>query len=282
MGKIIACIDGSIYSPSVADHSAWVAKRLAAPVELLQVLGRREASSSDLSGNISADAQQHLLAELAQLDAERAKLIQKRGRMVLDAMKARLEEAGISNVTTSLRHGDLLETLAERETDAELVVIGKRGEAADFAAAHLGSNLERVVRASHRPILVASRAFVPIDKALIAFDGGSSALKAVDQLSRSPLLQGVEVHLVTVGSDTPEMRRRLEGAVAQLKGGGHTVQMRFVNGVPDKAIAEIVDNEGMNLLVMGAYGHSRIRSLVIGSTTTEMIRSCKVPVLLFR
>ena len=78
------------------------------------------------------------------------------------------------------------------------------------------------------------------------------------------------------------MRRRLEGAVAQLKGGGHTVQMRFVNGVPDKAIAEIVDNEGMNLLVMGAYGHSRIRSLVIGSTTTEMIRSCKVPVLLFR
>ncbi len=282
MGKIIACIDGSIYSPSVADHSAWVAKRLAAPVELLQVLGRREASSSDLSGNISADAQQHLLAELAQLDAERAKLIQKRGRMVLDAMKARIEEAGISNVTTSLRHGDLLETLAERETDAELVVIGKRGEAADFAAAHLGSNLERVVRASHRPILVASRAFAQIDKALIAFDGGSSALKAVDQLSRSPLLQGVEVHLVTVGSDTPEMRRRLEGAVAQLKGGGHTVQMRFVSGVPDKAIADIVENEAMNLLVMGAYGHSRIRSLVIGSTTTEMIRSCKVPVLLFR
>jgi len=33
---------------------------------------------------------------------------------------------------------------------------------------------------------------------------------------------------------------------------------------------------------MGAYGHSRIRSLIIGSTTTEMIRSCKVPVALFR
>jgi hypothetical protein len=31
---------------------------------------------------------------------------------------------------------------------------------------------------------------------------------------------------------------------------------------------------------MGAYGHSRIRSFVIGSTTTEMVRSCKVPVLM--
>jgi nucleotide-binding universal stress UspA family protein len=33
---------------------------------------------------------------------------------------------------------------------------------------------------------------------------------------------------------------------------------------------------------MGAYGHSRIRNLFVGSTTTEMIRSCKVPILLFR
>jgi nucleotide-binding universal stress UspA family protein len=33
---------------------------------------------------------------------------------------------------------------------------------------------------------------------------------------------------------------------------------------------------------MGAYGHSRIRTLIIGSTTTEVIRSCLIPVLLFR
>ncbi len=32
----------------------------------------------------------------------------------------------------------------------------------------------------------------------------------------------------------------------------------------------------------GAYGHSRIRNLIIGSTTTEMIRSCKIPIVLFR
>jgi nucleotide-binding universal stress UspA family protein len=34
--------------------------------------------------------------------------------------------------------------------------------------------------------------------------------------------------------------------------------------------------------LMGAYGHSHIRNLIIGSTTTAMIRSCKIPVLLFR
>ncbi|MGL4438835.1 MAG: universal stress protein [Bosea sp. (in: a-proteobacteria)] len=282
MSRIIACIDGSIYSHSVADHAAWAAKRLSASVELLQVLGRREAGSSDLSGNIAADAQATLLAELAALDAERAKLIQKRGRLALDDAKARIELAGTTDVTSTLRHGDLLDTLAEKEATADLIVIGKRGEAADFAKGHLGSNFERVVRASHKPILVAARAFKPITKALIAFDGGASALKAVDQLSRSPLLAGVMLHLVTVGDDQPEMKRKLESAVAQLKAGGHQAELRFVTGQPDKAIAAMVEQESFHLLIMGAYGHSRIRSLMIGSTTTELIRSCKVPVLLYR
>ena len=40
--------------------------------------------------------------------------------------------------------------------------------------------------------------------------------------------------------------------------------------------------EEHELLVMGAYGHSRLRSLILGATTTEMIRSYRVPVLIMR
>jgi nucleotide-binding universal stress UspA family protein len=43
-----------------------------------------------------------------------------------------------------------------------------------------------------------------------------------------------------------------------------------------------VEALNIDLVAMGAYGHSHIRNLIIGSTTTEMIRSCKVPVMLFR
>ncbi len=282
MPRILACIDGSAYSESVADHAAWAAGRLSASVELLQVLGRREAGTPDLSGSIAPDEQRALLEELAALDAERAKLLQRRGRMVLEAARARLAGAGITAVTLSLRHGDLLDSLAEAEDTADLVVIGKRGEAADFATLHLGSNLERVIRASRRPVLVASRAWRPIRKALIAFDGGVSALKAVDHVSRSPLFVGLEIHLVTVGMETPAARHALESAAAQLRGGALDVAPRLVPGMADKAIAGIVEAETMDLLVMGAYGHSRIRSLVIGSTTTAMVRACRIPVLMFR
>jgi nucleotide-binding universal stress UspA family protein len=47
-------------------------------------------------------------------------------------------------------------------------------------------------------------------------------------------------------------------------------------------ILDEVEREGIDLLVMGAYGHSRIRTLIIGSTTTATLRRCPVPVLMFR
>src|SRR3546814_1055960 len=94
--------------------------------------------------------------------------------MLLDDARLRLEAAGVTDVTARLRHGDLLEAVQEVEASGDLVVIGKRGEAADFAKLHLGSNLERVVRASRKPVLVASRAFRPIGRFLIAFEDRKS------------------------------------------------------------------------------------------------------------
>jgi nucleotide-binding universal stress UspA family protein len=55
------------------------------------------------------------------------------------------------------RHGSFVDTVVQCEEDVGLVVIGKRGASADFAKLHLGSNLERVVRSSRRPVLIASR-----------------------------------------------------------------------------------------------------------------------------
>ncbi|WP_327787145.1 universal stress protein [Agrobacterium rubi] len=44
----------------------------------------------------------------------------------------------------------------------------------------------------------------------------------------------------------------------------------------------MIEREGYDLLIMGAFSHSRLRSLFLGSSTTEMIRSCTVPVVIIR
>jgi nucleotide-binding universal stress UspA family protein len=281
--KIIALVDGSPYSTSVCDHAAWIAQRSGAPVELIHVLERRSApETQDHSGTILLGARSALLSELAELDAQRARLLGQRGRAILDDARAVLDRDGVAGITTRLRHGDLVEAVAEVEGAARVIVIGKRGEDADFASGHLGSNLERIVRASHKPVLVAARAFRPIAKVLVAFDGGASAMKAVDHIARSPVFQGLAVHVLTVGSATPEAARGLSEAKATLMAAGIEAETSILPGQPDTTLGKLVEEAGFDMLVMGAYGHSRIRSLIIGSTTTAMIRSCKVPVVLLR
>ena len=284
MSKIIALVDGSIYAKSVCDHAAWIATRTGAGVELLHVLGHRRGAGqpNNLSGNIALGARSSLLKDLSDRDVETAKVSQKSGRTILETAKAQLEAAGVQNVTTRLRIGDIVEEVAEYEADPDLILIGKRGEAADFATLDLGSNLERIVRSSHKPVVVAARAFTQVKRFLIAFDGGASNRKAVDHVAISPLFAGLPCRLLTVGPDTPEIRDQLARATSTLEAAGHEVSSQIVQGPPDLLIASAVETDDIGLLVMGAYGHSRIRSLIIGSTTAEMIRLCKIPVVLFR
>ena len=282
--KLVVFVDSSVYSRSVCDHAAWIARHTGASVELLHVIDRRKLASppSDLSGSISLGARSALLEELSNLDEQRSRLAQLHGRAILEDAKAVMDEAGIENVSTKLRIEDVVEAVTETEADADLLVIGKRGEAADFAKLHLGSNLERIARHSKKPVFVASRAFKPVKRCLIAYDGGPSAMKAVDHIGRSKLFANLECHILIVGEDSKQNQQRLADAKALIEAGGHKASGEIIPGIPDKTIARVVDEQGFDLLVMGAYGHSRIRNLLIGSTTTEMIRACLVPVLLFR
>ncbi|KAA9010053.1 universal stress protein [Histidinibacterium aquaticum] len=281
-GKIIALVDGSTYSKSVCDHAVWIADRGDYQVELLHVLGRREGGAgADLSGAISLGARSSLLAELSTLDEQRAKLSVHRGRAILEDAKALVDEKGLK-ATEHLRHGDLLEAIAETEMGADMILIGKRGEAVDFAKGHLGSNLERVMRAVTRPLFVASRAFRPIETVLIAYDGSPSAMRAVDYVARSPLYAGLAIRIVTVGSASATAQKGLEDAKAMLSAAGLKARTDILPGQPEDVLGSLVEDEKVDHLVMGASGHSRLRALFVGSTSLEMIRTCKVPILLVR
>lgn len=283
MNKVLACIDPSTYATSVVDHAAWAAKRLDAAVEVLHVIQRKDAVAArhDLSGAVGLGAKSALLDELTRIDEAEGKLAQEKGRVLLASAKARFEERGVSEVSLTHRHGGIVETIVEREDDADLVVIGKRGASADFAKGHLGSKVERVVRQSRKPVLVASRAFKLPHSAVLAYDGGPSARKAVDYAATSPLLEGMHLHVVMAAREDRESVERLNWARERLAVRTNaTVAMH--EGKPEEVIANEVASTSSQLLVMGAYGHSPLRAMLVGSTTTHMIRSCTIPVLLFR
>lgn len=284
MSHLIACTDGSLYAPSVYAHSAWASTRTGLGVKVLHVLDphRERAHLSDLSGAIGFDASSELTEELVKLEEAQARVARLKGEAVLKHAKRHFADSGIIEVETFQRHGTLVDTLAELEPASELVVIGKRGENADFAKGHLGSQVERVIRTSVKPVLVASRAFRPVERFLIAYDGGPSVTRAVDYVLSNPMLKGLPCHLLRAGRIDDKATKYLEETATKLREGGYEVTTRAVSESPEPAITAAIKEHAIDLLVMGAYGHSPIRQFILGSTTTTMVRTCAVPVLMFR
>lgn len=283
-GKVMACLDASIYADSVIDHAAWASKRLESALVCLHVLDRGAAHSpmADYSGNIGIDTQSTLLEELAELDAQHSRVAMRQGRALLDRAIKRAASAGALEPEGLQRHGSLVETATELEDDVRLFVIGKRGESVDFNKGHLGANLERTVRGVNRPLLVTSRKFRPIQRFAIAFDGSATTRKSVEMVCMSPLLKGLECHLIAAGSEDGKLRKALDRARQELEAAGFEPRIVVQPGDAEQVIIDRVGQLDIDLLIMGAYGHSRIRHLIVGSTTTAVLRSCTIPVLLLR
>ncbi|WP_042246524.1 universal stress protein [Paracoccus sp. PAMC 22219] len=281
--KIIALVDGSVYAASVCEHAGWLAARSGMPVQLLHVLGRRSpAPAQDLSGTIRLGARSALLDELASLDEQRARLANAQGRALLDDARNLTLGAGAARVDTRLEQGDLVAHATGKAANPALIVIGKRGEAADFAADHPGSNLERVVRAAKVPVLVAARAFRPIASVMLAFDGGASAMKAVNHIAASPVFDGLRIEVAMAAPASSDAHVQLEEAILRLRAAGRDARAQLLDGGADSALIARIEQQDHDLLVMGAYGHSRIRRLIIGSVTTRMLIESRRSVLLFR
>ena len=278
MTRLIALIDHSAYGRSVLDHAGWAALRLGAGVDLLHVLRRRLVEPAEPGGD--GGARRTLLEELTEFRGRAADGELAAARALIEDAETRLELKGVAGSRARLAQGDLAEAAAQLEPRAGLLLIGKRGETAEGAAGRIGSNLERVIRSIALPVLVAPRAFRPIASVAVAYDGGPNARRAVARIAESRLFQGLPLRLLTVGG--ADAADGVEAARARLEAAGYAVETVVEAGQPEEVIARHAAEDGVDLLAMGAYSHSRLRSFIIGSVTTGTLRACRIPVLLFR
>ncbi|NNC22895.1 universal stress protein [Salinisphaera sp. USBA-960] len=280
--SVVACIDGSAYAAAACDAAVWAATKLDAPLTFVNVISRRKhAASTDYSGQIGLGTREHLLTELADLDGQRARLMRDRGRDFLDSASRRAIDAGRPEPATCQRNGELVDALYHMGDEPRLLALGKRGESAadDY---HLGSNLERVIRGVSCPILVTNNSFTAPKRVLIAFDGSQTGQHVIERAVATPLLTEVEVHLVYVGQPNDQRRHQFDEAAEKLRTAGAQLTTAIIDGDVEPALHDYQRQHDLDLMVMGAYGHTRIRELLLGSTTTDMIRRADVPLLIVR
>ena len=285
MNKILACIDTRGNTDAVIDWAAWAAVRLNCPLEFLHVLERHPEvpAVTDFSGAIGVDAQESLLKELSDKDEQQSVAMRVAGRELLSHARNRAAGAGAQNLDARLRHGDFIDTAIELQGEADLFVLGEHDHAAAQARIRAEHHLERVIRGVSSSVLVATaEAFEAPQRVVVAFDGSPGARKALARMAQHPLVAGLPVLVAMVAPDTTLARQQLKEAQNVLQAAGAVAETELVVGEPQQVLPELVKRHAPALLVMGAFGHSRMRQLLIGSTTSSLLRLSHLPVLILR
>ena len=281
---VLACIDGSTISSAVCDYSAWIAQRVDAPLKLLHNIEHQETPvTSDLTGNIGLGTQEHLLEDLTQLEQQRSKLLMQQGKLILHAAKERVQQAGIAEPITAQRHGSVTESLIDLEDVIRVLVLGVRGEGHDQQQEKISSHLEMMVRAIHRPILAVNDEFKTPETIMLAYDGSEAADKAVEMVAKSPLYKGLTCHLVCVNKNAANAESLLQQAQTKLKTANELILISTsLSGKAELELCAYQEKHDIDLTIMGAFSHTRLREMLLGSFTIKMLLHTKKPLLLLR
>lgn len=273
---ILICSDGSEHSKLAMEAALQIAAKFDAGVHALNVIESRDVGGSifaDISGAVGVVPYQDLYSQLNELFHERGEAIL---RVIEDAAK----EKNIA-VKKILKTGELSAVVKDIEKDVDLVVIGRNGEHIELKDDFLGKTVERVIRTSTKPCLITADRPRHFQKAVIAFDGSENSKRALE--SGLEFVKKMEMSATVISVDdgnTQERQKAIDQALERAKEVGITLDHQLLKGNPEEEIIRFTQDSEADMIIMGAYGHNRIREFIIGSVTSSVLFRSTVPVLL--
>jgi len=202
-------------------------------------------------------------------------------KAALDELEGKCNSAGIS-FTRTTKEGVISKEIVESAKRCNMISMGMAGEHAFWRDAFLGSNLESVVRQTHKPVLVTPEKYKKITKILVAYDTSSFSAKALTAGADIAEQMKTPLTVITVSDDKKAGEDILSQADETLKDCKITYDKALKDGETVGAILKHCKEGSYDLLAMGAYGHSKIRELIIGNTTVQIMRKVNCAVLLCR
>ena len=180
--------------------------------------------------------------------------------------------------------GDPVQETIAHARYSDLLVLARNEKAGAFDTGDLGS----ILMACGRPVVLAPAEPVSsyTKTVVIAWKETAEAARAVT--AAMPLMYKAERLVVLsveeTGGDTDAIAAAAGGLATRLRKHGLTVEAKSIareNRSAPETLLDAVRTLGGDLLVMGAYGHSRARELVFGGFTRHVLTSAQIPVFLF-
>ena len=190
-----------------------------------------------------------------------------------------VEATGVP-VDALMEEGVPADTIADVAEEHDLVIMGKRGEHARWGTDTLGSIAEGVARRTTTPVILTEEKPFEMRSLLVLFDGSRPAHFALKLGADVASHCGASVRVLTTGDDLERAGTVQEEARTYLEAFTLPVTWRVEVGEVVMATLADLEDEPVDLVVMGTRGHSFLRRLVMGSTTEQLMRDVAVPVLL--
>jgi nucleotide-binding universal stress UspA family protein len=275
---ILVPIDSSDTSLVAVDYAIDLSRSFNSEVEGISIIDIKKLAGPfmrDLGTSIGgmvpyADFQQNLRT-----------FMEDTARAALDELEGKCNSAGIP-CTRTMKEGVVSKEIFESAKRCDMIAMGMSGEHAFWRDAFLGSNLESVVRQTHKPVLVTPEKYKKITKILVAYDASSFSTKALTAGADIAEQMKLPLTVVTVSDDKKAGEDILSQADENLKDCKITYDKVLKDGETVSAILDSCNEGSYDLLVLGAYGHSKIRELILGNTTVQIMRKVSCAVLLCR
>jgi len=277
--NILIPTDGSDYGKTAIAYGVYFARKLNAQLTGLHVVDIRLIRGpvfTDISGSIGLPPYQEFLPVIESgLDAK--------ADAILQDFRGQCEAAGVHPETKKVT-GMIDETIIEEGRKCcDWILLAQRGEHFHIeGGAILGSTAQSVVRRSGKPVLVTPEHFREIKSMAIAYDGSAPAHKALKLAAELSKQAAWPLFVVMVAADRTSGENISKKAEAVLAAFKIDSAAMILTGKEDKALLKFIREGTVELLVMGAYDHNRLRELLVGSTTSTVIRKSTIPVLLTR
>lgn len=200
---------------------------------------------------------------------------------VEEQTKSKAESEGV-RLDWNNEEGDLCGRMNVHAHYSDLCIVGQ-GAGSEIPVGPANMLPDEMILGSGRPILVIPHSYTLNGlgkKILVAWNGSAQSTRAVHDAL--PLLASAdEVRILSVGG--PETH--LPGAEIGAHLAQHGVNAEAAHAVEKdlstaETIVEDASNWGADLIVSGAWGHSRIRETVLGGVTRHLLRHMSVPVLM--
>lgn len=199
----------------------------------------------------------------------------------VEAAVARAAAAGVS-AQPLVVEGDAVRALAHEIQRHDLLIVGQRVAPRSDHDPEPSDTVEDILHRAPRPVVVATATVPTASAVLVAYDGSRQAARAVASFVATGIHEQQPVHVLGVDDGEIDMQDRVQKAVDFLTAHGRTAQGHVVpegKGV-DETVTDHVRSLSAGLLVMGAYGESRFREMIFGSTTRTLLAHAGVPILL--